>query len=147
MRDSDVQREIDNMTYRRTFSVELIKENEDGSADYKFDLLPAEIEALTRLGIITAMKAGLEKAEELNPKKGNDMKMTIDLEPEALDQLVVQELTKTLLYFEADLQSYLDNESFVAVYETEPIPDIIEISKSIDALKRVIDWYSVPTPK
>ena len=48
-------------------SVSLIRENEDGSADYQFDFPPEALAALTRLGILTAINAGIAEAEHLNP--------------------------------------------------------------------------------
>ena len=48
-------------------SVELIRENEDGSADYAFNFPPEALDALTRLGILTAIQAGIEDAKRLNP--------------------------------------------------------------------------------
>jgi len=50
-----------------TASVELIRENADGSADYMFNLPPEALAALTRLGIMTAIQAGLDEAKKLNP--------------------------------------------------------------------------------
>jgi hypothetical protein len=51
-------------------SVSLIRENEDGSADYQFNFPPEALAALTRLGILTAIQAGIGEAECLNPDKG-----------------------------------------------------------------------------
>jgi hypothetical protein len=48
-------------------SVSLIRDNEDGSSDYQFNLSPLEMAALTRLGLITAIKADIEAAKELDP--------------------------------------------------------------------------------
>lgn len=48
-------------------SVNLIRENEDGSADYSFNFPEEAMQALTRLGIMTAIKAGIEDAKRLNP--------------------------------------------------------------------------------
>ena len=48
-------------------SVSLIRENEDGSADYEFNFPPEALAALTRLGILTAIQAGIAEAEHLNP--------------------------------------------------------------------------------
>jgi hypothetical protein len=48
-------------------SVSLIRENEDGSADYQFNFPPEALAALTRLGILTAIQAGIAEAECLNP--------------------------------------------------------------------------------
>ena len=50
-----------------TADVTLIKENEDGSADYMFNLPPEAMDALTRLGIMTAIQSGLDEAKKLNP--------------------------------------------------------------------------------
>lgn len=54
--------------------VELIRENPDGSADYVFNFPPDALDALTRLGILTAIQAGIEDAKRLNPDvDANDM--------------------------------------------------------------------------
>ena len=57
-------------------SVSLIRENEDGSADYQFNFPPEALAALTRLGILTAIKAGIEEAECLNPDE--ELKQAIE---------------------------------------------------------------------
>ena len=50
-----------------TAEVTLIKENEDGSAVYQFNFPPEVMEALTRLGIMTAIQAGIEDAKKMHP--------------------------------------------------------------------------------
>lgn len=50
-----------------TANVRLIKENSDGSAVYEFDLPPEAASALLRLGIITAIQAGIAQAEKFHP--------------------------------------------------------------------------------
>jgi len=57
-----------------TANVTLIRENEDGSADYQFNFPPEALEALTRLGILTAIQAGIEDAKRLNPEETDDYK-------------------------------------------------------------------------
>ena len=47
-----------------TTNVTLIRENEDGSADYQFHFPPEALDALTRLGIMTAIQAGIDEALE-----------------------------------------------------------------------------------
>ena len=47
--------------------VALIKENEDGSADYMFNLPPESMEAFARLGIMTALQAAVEGAKRYEP--------------------------------------------------------------------------------
>ena len=55
-----------------TTNVTLIRENEDGSADYQFNFPPEALQALTRLGILTAIQAGIEDAKRLNPEEDDD---------------------------------------------------------------------------
>ena len=47
--------------------VVLIKENDDGSADYMFNLPPEPVAAFARLGIMTAIQAGLAGAKRYEP--------------------------------------------------------------------------------
>jgi hypothetical protein len=47
--------------------VELLKENEDGSAVYSFELSEDMKDAFVRFGIMQAIKAGIEAAKELAP--------------------------------------------------------------------------------
>ena len=54
-------------TIKDEYSVELLRENEDGSVVFQFDFPPEALAALTRLGILTAIKAGIEEAKKLNP--------------------------------------------------------------------------------
>ena len=56
-------------TIRGECSVELIRENPDGSADYQFNLPQEALDALTRLGILTAIQAGIDDAKRLNPEE------------------------------------------------------------------------------
>ena len=55
-----------------TSKVTLIRENEDGSADYQCNFSPEELDALARLGILTAIQAGIEDAKRLNPEEDDD---------------------------------------------------------------------------
>ena len=55
-----------------TASVTLIRENEDGSADYQCNFSPEELDALTRLGILTAIQLAIEDAKLLNPEDEDD---------------------------------------------------------------------------
>jgi hypothetical protein len=42
----------------------LLKEHEDGSATYSFDMTPEERETLLSLGIITALKNGIKEGSK-----------------------------------------------------------------------------------
>ena len=46
-------------------NVEMIKENEDGSASYTFDMTREEAEALIRFGILEALKAAIREGDKL----------------------------------------------------------------------------------
>ena len=52
--------------------VNLIKEHEDGSATYQFDLTADEAQALLTFGILEAIKAGLREGERLTVE-GDDI--------------------------------------------------------------------------
>jgi len=56
------------MSIEGTANVTLVKENEDGSAVYQFDFPPEALSALTRLGILTAIQAGIGDAKKLAPE-------------------------------------------------------------------------------
>jgi len=56
------------MTTIGTADVTLVKENEDGSAVYQFNFPPEAMEALTRLGILTAIQVGIGEAKKLAPE-------------------------------------------------------------------------------
>lgn len=45
--------------------VDMIKENEDGSASYSFNLTSAEVESLIRFGILEALKAAVREGDTL----------------------------------------------------------------------------------
>lgn len=53
-----------------TCAVELIRENADGSADFALDFTEEQVRALTRFGIMAAIKAGLDEAKKLAPDSG-----------------------------------------------------------------------------
>tara|TARA_R110000803_G_scaffold141016_1_gene207534 strand:- start:2 stop:514 length:513 start_codon:yes stop_codon:yes gene_type:complete len=65
-------------------SVSLIRENEDGSADYQFNFPLEALTALTRLGILTAIQAGIGEARHLNPDEGEAIEELDDTETEQL---------------------------------------------------------------
>jgi hypothetical protein len=46
-------------------NVDLIKEHEDGSATYQFDLTADEAQALLSYGILEAIKAGIRSGDKL----------------------------------------------------------------------------------
>lgn len=50
--------------------VKLLRENEDGSADYAFDMSDQEKESLLCLGILTALKKGIEEGKQYMAEKG-----------------------------------------------------------------------------
>jgi hypothetical protein len=57
--------------------VDLIKEHEDGSATYQFDLTSDEAKSLLTFGILEAIKAGLREGERLTVE-GDDIENLSD---------------------------------------------------------------------
>ena len=57
--------------------VKLLKEHEDGSATYTFDMSDDERDCLLRLGIITALERGIEASK----KYQDDMEYTDEQSP------------------------------------------------------------------
>ena len=49
--------------------LKLVKEHEDGSATYTFDMSDEERLALLQLGIITALKAGIEEGRKYDAER------------------------------------------------------------------------------
>ena len=58
-------------------NVDLIKEHEDGSATFQFDLTADEAQALLTFGILEAIKAGLREGERLTVE-GDDIENLSD---------------------------------------------------------------------
>lgn len=50
--------------------VKLIRDNPDGSADYAFDMSDQEKETLLCLGILTALKNGIEEGKQYMVERG-----------------------------------------------------------------------------
>lgn len=50
-----------------SIDVQLVRENEDGSAVFTFEFTPEHKDALLRFGIIAAIKAGIEEAKKYHP--------------------------------------------------------------------------------
>ena len=68
-----------------TGNVTLLRDNVDGSAVYQFDFPPEAVVALTRLGILTAIKAGIGEAKKLAPDYEADLEFTEEIKDLATD--------------------------------------------------------------
>ena len=62
----------------KKIEVSLIRENDDGSADYMFNLPPDSVAAFARLGIMTAIQAGLDGAKRYEPDNEEPPAPTMD---------------------------------------------------------------------
>ena len=62
-----------------TSDVTLVKENDDGSAVYQFNFPPEALDALTRLGILTAIQAGIDEAKKLSPDYTSNPEFTDEI--------------------------------------------------------------------
>jgi hypothetical protein len=58
--------------------VTLIKENDDGSANYSFDLTREEEESLIRAGILSALKEAIRLGDELKVVEEEDNEQSTD---------------------------------------------------------------------
>lgn len=58
--------------------VKLIRENEDGSADYTFEMTDEERQSLMRWAIIEALKRGIEEGKKLQVKEPNESNDSLD---------------------------------------------------------------------
>lgn len=74
--------------------VSLLKENEDGSAVYSFDLSEDMKDAFVRFGIMQAIKAGIEAAKELAPDY-EGVEAWKGLSPQEVDSIVAYPWGKT----------------------------------------------------
>jgi len=93
-------------TIKGDYSVSLIRENEDGSADYQFNFPLEALTALTRLGILTAIQAGIGEARHLNPDEG-----------EAIEELDDTETEQDIAILEKNIALMQDDELRVCVKE------------------------------
>ena len=58
--------------------VTLIKENDDGSANYSFDLTREEEESLIRAGILSALKEAIRLGDQLKVVEEEDNEQSTD---------------------------------------------------------------------
>lgn len=65
--------------------VEKIKDNDDGTVSYSFDLTDEEAESLLRHGILEAIKAGIREGDKLKVD-GEDVKEWQGLTDEEIEQ-------------------------------------------------------------
>ena len=50
-------------------NLNLIKENDDGSADFDLTISPLEVQALVNLGLVTVLKKAIEEGKEYVPSE------------------------------------------------------------------------------
>lgn len=58
--------------------VTLIKENDDGSANYSFDLTKEEEQSLIRMGILAALKEAIRLGDELKVVEEEENEQSTD---------------------------------------------------------------------
>jgi len=66
-------------------------------------------------------------------------KITVELDAEAVDQIIVDQLFETRSVLLRDYES-----GNAKVFSLDPEEDRVEIRKMIESLERVISWYTVP---
>jgi hypothetical protein len=50
-------------------NLNLVKENEDGSADFTLSISPLEVQALVNLGLIEVLKKAIEEGKQYEPSE------------------------------------------------------------------------------
>jgi len=66
-------------------------------------------------------------------------KITVELDAEAVDQIIVDQLFETRSVLLRDYER-----GNAKVFSLDPEEDRVEIRKMIESLERVISWYTVP---
>ena len=66
-------------------------------------------------------------------------KITVELDAEAVDKVIVEELVETRSRLLDDYER-----GTVGVFDFDPKEDRRQIGEMIKSLEKVIDWYSVP---
>jgi len=67
-------------------------------------------------------------------------KVTFELEDEQVDAIIIQELKGAINRLEEDLEMRSDGRG-LAVFDNDPVKDVIYIQEYISAFKLVLDWY------
>lgn len=66
-------------------------------------------------------------------------KITVELDSEMVDKVIVEQLLDTRMSL---LEDYVNGG--IAVFDVDPEEDRKQIGEMIKALEKIIDWYSVP---
>jgi hypothetical protein len=74
------------------------------------------------------------------------MSVTIQLEEEQIDAIVLKELRSSIDSFERDLQDAQDaGEDYLGVFDNDPSEDANQIVQHIEALQMIIKYYGGQT--
>ena len=66
---------------------------------------------------------------------------TIEIEPEQVDAIIVNELKWAIANFEEDILSYETGKGHISVFDTDPIKDVQMLSEHVAAFKKVLEYY------
>ena len=67
-------------------------------------------------------------------------KIMIEMVDEQIDAIVVQEIKNCIKGFERDLELRTDGKG-LAIFDNDPVVDVMYIQKYIDAFRLVVDYY------
>lgn len=67
--------------------------------------------------------------------------VTITLEDEQIDSIVIQGLKWSIERFETDLDHRSEGGG-LAIFDSDPVKDVAYIQEHISAFKLVLDWYA-----
>lgn len=68
-------------------------------------------------------------------------RFTIEVEPEQVDEIVVQSLKEQLEMMEKDFEDRAENDGQLGIFSNDRLEDITRIQSHIDAFKKVISYY------
>lgn len=71
-------------------------------------------------------------------------KVTIELEDEQIDAIVIEELKWAVDLFEKDLDLRSEGRG-TSIFDNDPVKDVAYIQEYISAFKLVLDWYGGPS--
>lgn len=66
----------------------------------------------------------------------------VDLEPEQVDSIIIQEMRYHIDSLERDYQTASSGGDYLGVFDNDPIQDALMISEHIEAFEKVLRYYT-----
>ena len=71
----------------------------------------------------------------------------VDLEPEQVDNIVIQEMRYHIDSLERDYKTASEGGEYLGVFDNDPIQDSLLIAEHIEAFEKVLRYYSGESTK